>query len=64
MRWVDEAELTRRIPFHRNFVIFQGLLEIKPAALIKVKEQGLDDGYPGAGMLPAMIMLIAGLPGR
>ena len=45
-------------------MIFQGTLEVKTTTRLQVNREGMQDGDPGAGMLPAVVMLVAGLPGR
>ena len=41
-----------------------GSKEIQPAAGEQIGVEGMNEGFPGAGVLPAMIALVAGLPGR
>ena len=64
VRRVIEAGLTRRMACNRDLMIFQGMLEVKTTARLQVNRQGIKDGLPGAGLLPVVIALVAGLPGR
>ena len=63
VRRVADAELTGGVSFDSNFMISQGMLEFVTTTVTQVKHEGMQDGFPEAGMLPAVVMLVAGLPG-
>jgi hypothetical protein len=62
-RWADKGKLTAGFFLDGTLTNFDHGLQVKTSPLIKVGIEHADDGFPDAGVLPAVVMLVTGLPG-
>jgi hypothetical protein len=62
--WAGQLKLTGSIPFDGQVTAFPELQEVKAAPVTQVVDKDFEDGFPNAGMLPAMETLITDLPRR
>ncbi len=63
LRREGNGEAAACIPLDGDGLAFDAGEQVKAAALQKVFEEGAEDGLPGAVDLPAVVPLVAGLPG-
>jgi hypothetical protein len=63
LRRAGEGEHPAGFSVDGKVTIFVHGVKVKTAALKKISIEGLDDGFPEAGVLPAVVALVTGLPG-
>jgi hypothetical protein len=62
-RWADKGKLAAGFFLDGTLTNFDHGLQVKSSPLIKIGIERSDDGFPDAGVLPAVVALVAGLPG-